>query len=910
MVKSHRQSWLGRISWNFVVADVAKPIIGMDFLQHHDISINPKRAVLTRLGKTISSISLPPSSFVSSVTPTSISHLLKKEFPRLTSPDFKAAPSHDIRHHIITEGRPVFAKARRLSPDKYKVAKDVFDKMLSDGICRRSSSPWASPLHMVPKPQSWRPCGDFRHLNARTLPDRYPLPHIQDFTKILKGKTIFSKLDIVKGFHHVPVAEEDIPKTAVITPFGLFEFLRMPFGLCNAAQSFQRFMDHVLQGIPHIFIYVDDIIIASSSIEEHLETLRAVCSALQKFALAVNWEKSLFLQSRLTFLGHLVTANGIRPLPAKVDSIKDYPTPTDRKQLQRFLGMMNFYNRFLPAAARILSPLYAVLNSKTKLLSWESEQQTAFEKAKMALANATLLSHPDPTAPLALFTDASSEAIGASLQQLVKGQFQPLAFFSRKLSSAEKNYSTFDRELLAIYAAVRHFLYAIEGSRLTVFTDHKPLTRAITSQTIKSQRQIRHLAFISEYTTDIRHISGLSNSAADALSRIAKVSLPSIDYNLLAEAQQTDADCQSFATSCTSLKISSRNLSGDLKLLGDTSTGIFRPLVPRRLIHDVIKTLHDLGHPGTRATKDLVLRHFVWHRASKDVVNFVKICPECTRNKVQRHTSSPLSHFSPPSGRFRELNVDIVGPLPLARGFRYLLTVVDRYTRYPVAVPMTNITADSTLHAFMSGWISHFGVPDTVQTDRGRQFTSTLWKDAMTSLSIKHRLSSAYHPQSNGMVERFHRQLKATLRSRLSTNSDWVAELPLTMLSLRTTPKADLKVAPSDMVFGEALQLPGRLVSPIAEPPPADDTVAKLRATLRTFANIPAQHHPNSTGSYVHPSLYKCTHVYVRVDHVKPPLSPPYTGPHLVLSRGDKRFLLDFNGSPTRIAIDRLKPAA
>ena len=230
-------------------------------------------------------------------------------------------PTHGVQHFIETTGPPVFAKARRLDPSRLSAAKEEFAKLEAAGIVRRSTSPWSSPLHLVPKPDgSLRPCGDYRRLNLATVPDRYPLPNLQDFAANLHGCTVFSKLDLVKGYHQVPINPADIPKTAVITPFGLFEYVSMPFGLRNSAQTFQRLMDNILQGLPYIFVYLDGILVASPSMAAHLDHLQNLFTILCANGLLVNLTKCNFAQRELDFLGHHVTAAGITPLRSHVDA--------------------------------------------------------------------------------------------------------------------------------------------------------------------------------------------------------------------------------------------------------------------------------------------------------------------------------------------------------------------------------------------------------------------------------------------------------------------------------------------------------------------------------------------------------------------------------------------------------------
>ena len=997
--------------FDFVVADVKHHILGADFMAEFYLAPNQRDGCLIDL----SSFSSIPAVIATGETPSHVTFInevnnpfyqLLDKYPDIMTPTFTLKEvKHGIKHHIPTEGHPVQFRARRLNPEKLAVAKEELGKLEKLGICYRGKSEWASPLMVTTKPDGgWRVCGDYRRLNAMTPDDRYPVRTLQDFTSELQGKKIFSKIDMLKGYHQIPVAEEDICKTAVITPFGLFVFPRTPFGLKNAGQDFQRLMDQIFGDVARTFVYIDDILVASETEEQHLADLKIVLDLLRENGLVTNRKKCILGRSSIEFLGYLVDENGISPMPERVEAIRQIKRPTTVKELQRFLGMVNYYRKFIPRAAHHLHHLFDALKGKPKDLVWDDGCTLSFEATKEALAQATLLHHPRTNAHLALTTDASQFAVGGVLEQWGPQGWEPLSFYSSKLNDSQQLWPPYDRELLGAFKSVRHFRPMIEGRPFTLFTDHLSLVPSVSKKTDpQTSRQAYQLSAVAEYTTDFRYIQGKANVVADSLSRPPGIESPdtnavhqdsdqdndhslstesrsaaatapqrsgaasaesegapvshaaadstpagtsstppsstappdravkrearedlecivnaigqmSIDLEEMARDQALDADFRRISSDArTGLQLRAIEV-GSRKLIVDISNGPARPFVPfswRKRIFDLI---HGLGHPGVERTRQTVSEKFVWPSLRQDVSRWARECQHCQRSKVLRHVTPPIGDFEVPNKRFEHINLDLVTLTP-SNGYRYLLTIVDRFSRFPTAIPIKDMATDTILDAFAHGWVATFGIPSSITTDRGAQFLSAAWGQLMNTWGIRSHTTTAYHPEANGLVERLHRRLKeALLACSHDHPEEWYWKLPSVLLSIRTTLKPDIGASPAEMLFGEPISVPGSILSNA----PSDDerlqhqqrqTLANLRLEVARLQPTPTSAHRRQNVRLPE-ELQSCSHVFVRKGGVQPCLSAPYSGPYRVLSRQEHFFKISIPGRGAEsVALARLKPA-
>lgn len=445
-------------------------------------------------------------------------------------------------HRIPTlNDLPVYSRTYRF-PEVHKteVEKQV-NEMLKSGIIKKSTSPYNAPIWVVPKKvdnsgeQKWRVVVDYRKLNDITISDKFPMPNMEDLFSKLGKCLYFSTLDLAKGFHQIPIHPDDVHKTAFSTHTGHFEFTRMPFGLKNAPASFQRMMNEVLHDFINIIciVYLDDILVFSTSLQEHIDSLRKIFMRLSKFNLKVQIDKCNFFQRESEYLGHIITPDGIRPNPAKIDVIQKVPIPKTIKHIRSFLGLTGFYRKFIKDYGRIALPMIKYLKKDAKIDTKNPEYIDSFNKLKTLVAQSPVLAYPDWDKLFVLTTDASNAALGAVLSQ----NGHPIAYSSRTLNKHECNYSAIEKELLAIVWATSYFRPYLFGRKFKIQTDHRPLIwlNSLKEPNMKLQRwKIR----LNEFDFEIEYIKGKSNQVADFLSRIE---INALEKNTYVDDLRSDA---------------------------------------------------------------------------------------------------------------------------------------------------------------------------------------------------------------------------------------------------------------------------------------------------------------------------------------------------------------------------------
>lgn len=788
--------------------------------------------------------------------------LLLKHADVMASSTADLGQTDRVRHQINTgTAQPIRQPVRRISPHRRQEVKSLLKQMLDRGVVETSSSPWASPVVLVRKKDgSNRFCIDYRKLNHVTRKDAYPLPRIDLTLDALHGSLWFTTLDLLSGYWQVAMDESDKEKTAFCTTEGLYQFRVMPFGLCNAPAAFQRLMDLVLSGLQwsQCLVYLDDIVVLGRSFEEHIQNLDSVFHRLHEAGLRLKPSKCAFFREEVHYLGHVISRNGVAPDPAKVAKVANWPTLTSRREVQQFIGFANYYRRFIKDFAHLAKPLHR-LTERTQPFTWTAECQSSFDHLRKLLCSAPILAYPDFQKPFILDTDASDMGIGGVLSQVDdKGREKVIAYGSRLLTKPERKYCVTRRELLAAVTFIQQYRPYLLCRKFTLRTDHGSLTWLRNFREPEGQLA-RWLERLQELDFDIVHRRGTSHTNADSLSRlpcqqcgrdshttaveVAATALrgePARPSDRLRELQLrdpivgpimrsketgTEPRREELPTSKESrrllqiwdqLIIHDSVLCRVCKLGGDADTRT-QTVVPSELRKEVLADLHEGtlgGHLGMDKTLSRLKERFFWPGHYNDVREWCRNCSVCASRKSP--TTRPRAPLEPivTSRPMQLVAVDIVGPFPETEsGNLYILVVADYFTRYTEAYAIPNQEATTVANKLVNEFFLRYSPPERLHSDQGRNFESAVVTEVCRLLGVEKSRTTPYHPQSDGLVERFNRTLLDMLATAVGDHPfEWEHHLRRLCCAYNTSVHPTTRFSPFRLMFGREARMPVDIV--------------------------------------------------------------------------------------------------
>ena len=681
------------------------------------------------------------------------------------------------------DAKPELVKARPVAHALKERVNAELDKLVQDGVLEKVDySEWATPIVQIPKKDgSVRICGDFKvTVNPQLEVDQYPLPRIEDTFAALAGGQQFSKVDLKHAYLQMEVDEASRPLLTINTEKGLYRYNRLVYGIASAPAIWQRSIDIVLQGLKGVKCVIDDMVITGSTEEEHLQNLDAVLSRLEEYGLRVNLDKCEFFRDKIEFCGHEIDRNGLHKTQKKIQAVLMAPVPSNVSELRSFLGIVNYYARFLPNMSEVLHPLYQLLQKENKW-KWTNSCQSAFDEIKRLITSEEVLVHYDPSLPLSLATDASPFGLGAILSHtLPDGSERPIAYASKSLSPAEKNYSQIEKEALGIIWGVKRFHTYVFGRHFRLVTDHQPLTSIFSPQkgisSTSAARLQRYALFLAGYDYEIAYRGTKKHANADMLSRLptecSESDDPSEDAeidalyvkqleNLPVSAETIQRETRKdtlLSTVCDYVdrgwpeQSDSKELDPyfarrtELTVQQNCLVWGIRVVVPPTLRSKLLDELHQ-GHVGVVKMKTLARSYMWWPGIDQDIEQYYKGCAGCQSVK-HAPPSAPIHPWEFPSKPWERIHIDFAGPFMNSMW----LVVVDAHSKWPEVVPMKTTTAETTLNVLRTIF-ARFGLPSQIVSDNGPQFIAEEFKSFCRHNGIQHNTSaSCYRTETRRKV--------------------------------------------------------------------------------------------------------------------------------------------------------------
>uniref|UniRef100_A0A4W5K0J5 Gypsy retrotransposon integrase-like protein 1 n=1 Tax=Hucho hucho TaxID=62062 RepID=A0A4W5K0J5_9TELE len=679
-------------------------------------------------------------------------------------------------------------------------------EFLGQGYIRPSTSPASSSFFFVKKKDGGlHPCIDYRGINQITVRCSYPLPFIASAIESMHGARFVTKLDLRSDNNLVRIREEDEWKMAFSTTSGHYEYLVMPYGLMNAPSVFQAFVDEIFRDLhgQGVVVYIDDILIYSATRAEHVSLVRRVLGRLLEHDLYFKAEKCLFFQQSVSFLGFRISTSGVEMESDRISVVRNWPTPTTVKEVQRFLGFANYYRRFIRGFGQVAAPITSLLKGGPVRLQCSAEAARAFGHLKALFTSAPVLAHPDPTLAFIVEVDASEAGIGAVLSQRsgAPPKLRPCAFFSKKLSPAERNYDVGDRELLAVVKALKAWSNWLEGAKhpFLIWTDHRNL-EYIRAVRRLNPRQARWAMFFTRFVFTLSYRPVSRNTKADALSRMYDTEEWSMDPTPILPASclvapvvwELDADIE-------------RALRTEPTPPQCPAGRLYVPSAVRNRLIYWAHTSPSSGHPGIGRTVLCLSGKYWWSTLAKDVRVYVSSCSVCAQCKAPRNLPrGKLQPLPVPQRPWSHLSVDMLTDLPPSQGNTTILVVVDRFSKSCRLLPLPGLpTALQTAEALFTHVFRNYGVPEDIVSDRGPQFTSRVWRAFMERLGVSVSLTSGFHPESNGQVERVNQDVGRFLQSYCQDRpGEWAAFILWAEMAQNSLRHSSTNLSPFQCVLG------------------------------------------------------------------------------------------------------------